>query len=77
MSPFVPEDLDESQIAIFGAALVERFGSQSLVVAQKQANNSIDDVAGTWRTIGKFISTHGMIATEAPDDLGQAPERPD
>ena len=77
MSPFVPDDLDEPQIAKFASALVERFGSRSLTVARKQANNSTDGVAATWRTIGKFISVHGMIATGAPDHLEQAPDKPD
>jgi hypothetical protein len=77
MNPFVPDNRDGSQIAIFAAALVERFGSQSLVVAQKQANNSTDDVAATWRMIGKFISMHHMIAARAPDDLKKAPDKRD
>jgi hypothetical protein len=77
MNSFVLDNHDGSQIAIFATALVERFGSQSLVVAQKQANNSTDDVAATWRMIGMFISTHHMIATRASDDLKEAPEKRD
>lgn len=67
--PTVPQDINSRQVAAFSASLIRAFGGRALIIAQDQADASVDGVSASWRAIACHIVLAEMIDTEPGEEF--------